>query len=131
MVRMVLIGFALAIAAAAGTAQAQDRPADDPGIVVRGQKGVPPREARKFVRQVVTSTEGQLARFVDPVCPFVLGLPRQYASIVEDRIRADAAESVRIQKILRLLVHGCSVLDTVVDERIFFAEENVLRDSQT
>lgn len=92
MVRMVLIGFALAIAAA-GTAQAQDRPADDPGIVVRGQKGVPPREARKFVRQVVTSTEGQLARFVDPVCPFVLGLPRQYASIVEDRIRADARQA--------------------------------------
>ncbi|MBN8810706.1 hypothetical protein [Sphingomonas leidyi] len=90
--RMALIGFALAIAAP-GTAQAQDKPADDPSIVVRGQKGVPPREARKFVRQVVTSTEGQLARFVDPVCPFVLGLPRQYAMLVEDRIRDDARQA--------------------------------------
>ncbi|MFX5494282.1 hypothetical protein ABTD62_21305, partial [Acinetobacter baumannii] len=75
-----MTGFALAIAAAAGTAHAQDRPAEDPSIVVRGQTGVPPQEARKFVRQVVTGTEGQLARFAEPVCPFVLGLPQQYAA---------------------------------------------------
>lgn len=90
--RIAGIGLALALIGFAQAAHAQKLP-DDSNIVVEGQKGVPPRQARQFVRQVMTSVEGQLARFADPICPAVLGLPQPYAGIVERRIRLDAAQA--------------------------------------
>lgn len=93
--RRVLIGLALAAGGLAPAAHAQ-KTQDETDIVVTGQKGVPPKQARQFVRQVMTSVEGQLARFADPVCPAVIGLPQPYAGTVERRIRA-AAEQAGIE----------------------------------
>ena len=50
---------------------------------------------------------------------------------IDDRVCTDTAESIGIQKILCLLVHGCRILDAIVDEGIFFAEEDVLCDGQS
>lgn len=93
--RIAGIGLALALIGVAPGAHAQKAP-EEPDIVVRGQKGVPPKQARQFVRQVMTSVEGQLARFADPVCPAVLGLPQPYAGMVERRIRRNA-EQARVE----------------------------------
>jgi hypothetical protein len=90
--RTALIGLAFAASLCVPAAHAQ-RTQDESNIVVQGQKAVPPKQARQFVRQVMTSVEGQLARFADPVCPAVLGLPQPYATVLERRIRADAAEA--------------------------------------
>ncbi|HWU95388.1 MAG TPA: hypothetical protein VN029_07305, partial [Sphingomonas sp.] len=69
----------LALALLAGPALAQDKPAqekprNDSDIVVVGAKGVPPKAAKRFVRQISSSVDGQLARFAEPVCPIVAGL---------------------------------------------------------
>lgn len=90
--RPALIGLALATTATPQIAMAQ-AVQDDPTIVVQGQKPVEPKEAHRFIRQVVRSTDGQLARFNGPVCPLVIGLPPEYAKIVQRRIRANAEQA--------------------------------------
>jgi len=60
---------------------------DDPDIVVRGQKAVTAKQARKFVQTVTTEIDGQFARFDAPICPLVIGLTRRVATPIENRIR--------------------------------------------
>lgn len=88
----------LALALLAGPALAQDRPAqekprDDSDIVVVGAKGTPPKAAKRFVRQISSSVEGQLARFAEPVCPIVAGLGPEAAKAIEARLRAVALDA--------------------------------------
>ncbi|MBB4838976.1 MULTISPECIES: hypothetical protein [Sphingomonas] len=88
----------LALALLAGPALAQDKPAqqkpkDDSDIVVVGAKGVPPKAAKRFVRQISSSVEGQLARFAEPVCPIVAGLGPDAAKAIEARLRAVALDA--------------------------------------
>jgi hypothetical protein len=45
---------------------------------------------RRFVEQVTVETEGQLARFHEPVCPISRGLPPDHNMVVEERVRAVA-----------------------------------------
>jgi len=92
--RAVLIALALLTS---GTAAAQEKPKqekqDDSNIVVVGAKGVPPKAAKRFVRQISSSVEGQMARFAEPICPIVAGLGPDAAKAIEGRIRAVALDA--------------------------------------
>jgi HPt (histidine-containing phosphotransfer) domain-containing protein len=94
--RKTFLSIALGLTALASTAaQAQTAPAapDDQTITVTGQREVPAKVARKFVTSVSTSFDGQLARYHDPVCPVIVGLPDQYGDMIAKRIQAVAAEA--------------------------------------
>ena len=95
MTRTALFSLAFALAASAGAAHAQTAPPaqDEQGIVVTGQKEVPPAVARRYVSGISSAIDGQLARFVDPVCPMVIGLPDEYADVVARRVRDAAVEA--------------------------------------
>lgn len=86
--------------AGAPLARAQDaKPAQDGGIVVTGKGPEPIGKARRYLRQVLESDSGQLARFVDPVCPLVLGLPERFRAPIDERFRIVAgASSVRLAR---------------------------------
>jgi len=79
-------------ASLAVAAQAQDT-SHDRTIVVTGQRQTSEKQAQHFVRRVVATNKGQLARFLDPVCPQILGVPAVLATKIEDRIRRDAADA--------------------------------------
>jgi hypothetical protein len=68
-------------------------PAQDPSIVVTGKARAAEKVIETFVTQVMDAQEGQYARFVDPVCPEVIGLSPQVAQAMQARIRAVAAET--------------------------------------
>ena len=75
---------AFAIPAAAQTAQPED-------IIVQGDRN-PQRQVHDFVSQLTPGTfDDQVGRFLDPVCPRVLGLPGGANALVEARFRKVAA----------------------------------------
>ncbi|RYY25098.1 MAG: hypothetical protein EOP62_14765 [Sphingomonadales bacterium] len=77
---------------ASGFAHAQV--VDDRPIVVTGRQGDDPKkEVQRQLRQIVTTIDGQLARFADPVCPMVIGLSPESNLTVMRRMRAIAAEA--------------------------------------
>lgn len=60
-------------------------------IIVTGTK--PTRETlHKFVDALTIDTDGQIARFEQPVCPASFGLPESYNRVIEQRLRDDAAQ---------------------------------------
>lgn len=75
---------------AGGAAHAQV--VDDRPIVVTGRTGSSKQDVQRQLRQIVTTVDGQLARFADPVCPLVIGLSPESSLFVAGRIRAIAAE---------------------------------------
>lgn len=77
---------------AAPVAGAQTRPAGEPpDLVVTGRRQSSAEQSRRFVREVVDINTGQLARFIEPVCPLVLGVPASKAGAIVDRMRRVAA----------------------------------------
>ncbi|RYD58925.1 MAG: hypothetical protein EOP60_02500 [Sphingomonadales bacterium] len=91
-----LLSIALGLTALAGSAanaQTAQTPPEDQAITVTGQREVPAQVARKYVTSITTTFDGQLARYHDPVCPVVVGLPDQYGEMVAKRIQAVAAEA--------------------------------------
>lgn len=86
-----MIGLiALAVAAAAPSTA----PADD-DIVVNGKVSPAPARdrAEAFVKLTgIAAGDRPAARWVDPICPRALGIPANYARIVEERIRSTAAD---------------------------------------
>ncbi|MBX3564659.1 MAG: hypothetical protein KF730_08800 [Sphingomonas sp.] len=96
MARKIFLGIVLGLMASVGNiAYAQTTPPahDDQGITVTGQREIPAKAARQFVTSVVTTFDGQLARFHDPICPIVIGLPDEYGAMIVKRIQAVAAEA--------------------------------------
>jgi hypothetical protein len=77
----------------------QQQAPQEGAIVVTGQTQTPVKRAQHYIRQVLETRDGQLARFIDPVCPLVIGLPDRFKNPIEDRIRLVAgAASVRLAK---------------------------------
>jgi hypothetical protein len=95
-----VICLASAVAAGPTTAMAAQQAVDREGIneiVVTGKKETP-EEARRKASAFVSATgvaAGQqpAARWVDPICPRVLGLPKALAAKVEGQVRAIAADA--------------------------------------
>lgn len=95
------IGLSGAVMAAvlfsAPHAQAQQAPVADEkpneAILVTGQREVPPQVARRYIRQISSTVDGQLTRFSEPVCPSVTGFAEEYNGIVVRRIRRAASEA--------------------------------------
>ena len=77
---------------AAMLAMAAPAPAQAPGgdIVVQGRKEIESKAARQFVTKAMPPLQGQYARFRNPVCPQVSGMPEEYARRMTDRMRAVA-----------------------------------------
>lgn len=95
-----LLAFAaVPLAHAQDAAQSTAKPAQDGNIVVTGQAQKPIRKAQRYISQVLDVNGGQLARFVDPVCPLVIGLKPAFNEMIADRFRVVAsASSVRMAK---------------------------------
>ncbi|MEP9360673.1 hypothetical protein [Sphingomonas sp. KR3-1] len=93
--RILLSALALLLAASPALAQTRppEKPQDDSNIVVVGAREVPPATAKRFVRQISSSVDGQLARFAEPVCPLVAGLGPDAARAIEARLRAVARDA--------------------------------------
>jgi len=81
---------ALVVAAFALPAAAQEQPGN---IVVTGAPLPSPKEARSYVGDISHPTDGQLARFHDPVCPDVIGIAPEFAARMTVRLR-EVAEQV-------------------------------------
>jgi hypothetical protein len=88
---------------AAPLAHAQDStatvkaPGQDGSIVVTGKAQPPIKRAQRYIRQVLDTEDGQLARFIDPVCPLVIGLKPEFNGKIADRVRlVGSAASVRM-----------------------------------
>lgn len=80
----------LIAAAMLAPAKAQTVPAPD-DIVVTGNKEADRKAAEAYVSSIAVRSESQLARFHQPVCPLVIGMPKPYSTMIEKRVAADAA----------------------------------------
>ena len=87
-VRALLIGLIALTAPLPAYAQTVPDPDD---IVVTGNKDSDRKAAETYVSSIAVRSESQLARFHQPVCPLVIGIPRPYSTIIEKRIAEDAA----------------------------------------
>ena len=80
----------LALLGAAVPAWAQ---ANDPTIVVTGKSLRTEEQTRETIRRATRTVDGQLARFLEPVCPRVTGFETQYERTVAERIK-QVAEAI-------------------------------------
>lgn len=85
---MLAATFSVLAAMPAHAQVVEDRP-----IVVTGKKGTPRQQALRQLRQIVSTVDGQLARFAEPVCPMVIGLSLESNATVAGRIRDIASEA--------------------------------------
>jgi len=119
-VRALLVALAAVIPGAA-LAQAAVPQAD---IVVRDRREQDRKRVETYVAAILVRSESQLARFHQPICPVVIGLPRPYSTIVEKRILAVAvAAGAPIAKKARcspnfVVVIAASGSDLVKDIRV-------------
>lgn len=88
-----VLGAAPALLAAVPAA-AQDRTAADDDITVTGSNPAEAAErARAFVRATgVANGQRPAARWKDPVCPKVAGVPAEKAAVIEERMRSFARQ---------------------------------------
>lgn len=70
--------------ATAAVAQAPGQPRD---VVVTGRREMPREAARRFASGITRAVDGQVARRRWPICPAVIGLAPEDATVVADRIR--------------------------------------------
>jgi hypothetical protein len=88
------VPMAAAMAAAQPIAPAKDRPPLSPAdILVTGRADPSARDIERQALAITRNDGGErdpLARFYDPVCPGILGLPADTAGLMIDRIRYDA-----------------------------------------
>ncbi len=72
-------------------------PEPDP-IVVTGNR-LPRLDDRAEILAMSPPHQGQMARFEQPVCPHVIGLPAAYAAVVTDHVRGTARKAgIRVAK---------------------------------
>lgn len=81
-----ILGIAAALAAMAGSAQAQQPAPGAEEILVTGSRQS--RQAvRDFVESVTVETRDQIAKFTLPICPLALGLPANQNAYIAERLR--------------------------------------------
>ena len=89
-----LIGFAAACGLATGShAQNVRPPSGDPEIIVPGDRPMKPAEVKRQARKITADgnlRRQPLARFEEPICPGVIGLPFDLAGPLIVRVRAVA-----------------------------------------
>ncbi|MCW3796807.1 hypothetical protein OMW55_03175 [Sphingomonas sp. BN140010] len=90
---MAFVLLSLATATMQVTAPAAD-PA--PTVVVTGRRTLDEAQTRQAVNAVSAGSELQMARYHDPVCPLVTGLPAEAGALVQDQIR-DIARQVGLR----------------------------------
>lgn len=91
--RLRLTLAAASLCAATSPLSAQDSAQEDDTIVVTGHQEEEALErAKVFVNQVSRTSNDQLARLKEPVCPAVSGLPEASATWLIDRVRKVAEE---------------------------------------
>lgn len=117
------IPLAAAFAVAISQSQPQSAPQPErdvgPGkeIVITGRADSPARTAQRFVQQVVEMGEGPLARFVDPLCIEISGVPERPTAAITRRIGV-VARRAKIQ----IAAPGCTpnlMIFFVVDAEAF------------
>ena len=86
---MFAVTLALMLAAQPQAMQASAQP----DIFVTAPRRADVATVQRFVREISTTTDGQLASMRAPVCPAVFGMPSQFAARVARRIRSVAAEA--------------------------------------
>ena len=62
----------------------------EPEVTVEARRAVERKSINRYVNEITVRTDGQIARFHDPICPAVVGLPNKYADVVRRRIIAVA-----------------------------------------
>ena len=77
--------YAALLLSAQGAAPPEPAPSED--IVVTGRRPMTQSEVKRHVGEISLTAQGQLARFALPICPKAIGLPPEYAEVVEARIR--------------------------------------------
>jgi hypothetical protein len=88
--KLALGGLAGVMLAGVASAQTTSPASKDQEIVVEGHSKT--KQINRYVQQLTPAPIGaQLATFIDPVCPRVLGLPAADNGLVEERIRRVAA----------------------------------------
>jgi len=85
----------LLLSVAAATAL-QAAPAPQDTVVVTGRRALDEGQARKAVNDISVTPDLQMARYHDPVCPLVTGLPAEAGELVQDQIR-DVARQVGLK----------------------------------
>jgi len=88
---MILRAFTLGLVVAAMPVPAVAQTSPTPDIVVTGNREEDRKASEAYVSSIAVRSETQLARFHQPVCPLVLGMPKPYSAMVEKRVAADAA----------------------------------------
>lgn len=88
-----LLGFALLVPLAAAAQETEAPQRREEGIVVTGQREVTAKAARRYIRQISSSVDGQLIRFRDAVCPVVIGFADPYDGVIARRIRGVAKQA--------------------------------------
>lgn len=121
MIQRLLVAGLLALVPDAAFAQTAPRQDD---IVIRDRREADRKAVETYVANISVRSDGQLARFHQPVCPLLIGLPRPYSTMIEQRIVADAvaagapvAKKARCAPNLIVVIAG-SGSDLVKDIRI-------------
>lgn len=86
-----LLGLSTALATSAAPISMSPPPSADEPIVVQGTANTP-KQINHFVDQLTAAqSDDQLGRFLEPICPKVLGLLPGQGNLVEQRMRKVAA----------------------------------------
>jgi hypothetical protein len=84
--------LALAFSASATAAEPPAPASTDEAIVVTGTKTTS-KTITRYVHNITSTVDDQIARFRQPICPASFGLPAAYNRVIEQRIRDDAARA--------------------------------------
>lgn len=91
------LSLAMPAFAASAASEADDPSTDRTAIVVTGKSEQTPAAVRKQARKITQVGGGvyhtPLAQFQDPICPGIIGVSREVAEVMVDRIR-DTAEQI-------------------------------------
>ncbi|MBX9881594.1 MAG: hypothetical protein K2X73_06425 [Sphingomonas sp.] len=87
---------ALLMVQQAAPVEQQQPPPDQADVVVETQRDLSREAVKTYVGQITQYAELQIARFHDPICPVVAGMPEQYGGYIARRIK-DIARQLKLR----------------------------------